>query len=254
MLTLPLLMLLAAQDADKLPAPVEADPGMIAFAPSRSLRSASAAAVTGLPASPVTVRLQCAVQTADGVPMSCIVLDAGAKPVTSRAELQRRQASAGALAPAAAVAVQRVLFTRLKPVAPAAGQPPVSQMLFTETVSAGDVVKLGAPIGTLTSVDLEMDERPDSAVLTAYYPPAALRAGVEARIKAACRVLPDRKLFCRDAELISPDAAVTPTIASEFRNAGYQVFESIRLAPLSKQGDPVVGREVDMRITFVLPN
>jgi hypothetical protein len=116
------------------------------------------------------------------------------------------------------------------------------------------VVKLGKPSGTIESSDIEMDERPDGAILTAYYPAQALRAGIQARIHAMCRVMPDRKLFCHDAELISPDAAVTPDIAGEFRNATYQVFDAIRLAPLSKKGDPVVGRDVDMRITFVLPN
>ncbi|MES2445035.1 MAG: hypothetical protein V4574_19590 [Pseudomonadota bacterium] len=258
MIILPMMLMLAVQDApDKLPEPAKADSATILYAPSRSLRSASAAAAAGLPASPVTVRLQCTVATDTGTPESCIPLDAGAKPVTSRAELARRAAAwesgAASAAPAVTVALQRVMLTRIRPTAEA-GKPPVPvQMLFTETVGASDVVKLGASSGTIESRDLEMDERPDAAVLEAYYPAAALRAGIQARIRATCRVMPDRKLFCRDAELVSPDAAITPAIAAEFRNATYQVFDAVRLAPLSKKGDPVVGRDVDMRISFVLP-
>jgi len=66
--------------------------------------------------------------------------------------------------------------------------------------------------------------------------------------------MPDRKLFCHDAELISPDSSITPELAADFRNATYQVLDAIRLAPLSKAGDPVVGRDVDMRISFVVPS
>lgn len=259
MIILPMLLMLAVQDApDAMAAPVKADSSNVLYAPSRSLKAATAA-VAGLPASPVTVRLQCTVEPDTGTPVSCVPLEANAKPITSRAELNRREAAwesgAAAAAPAVTVAIQRVRFTRIRAVPAADGKPaaPV-QMLFTETVGAGDAVKLGAPTGTLTSADLEMDERPDGALLTAYYPAQALRAGIQARIKANCRVMPDRKLFCRDAELISPDAAITPEIAGEFRNATYQVFDAIRLAPLSKAGDPVVGRDVDMRISFVLPS
>jgi hypothetical protein len=259
MMILPMLLMLAVQDApDTMAAPAKADSTNILYAPSRSLRSSSAA-VAGVPASPVTVRLQCTVETDTGTPVSCLPLEANAKPIISRAELARRTAAwesgAAAAAPAVTVAIQRVRFTRIRATPPADDKPPVPvQMLFTETVGAGDVVKLGAPTGTITSSDMEMDERPDGAILTAYYPAQALRSGIQARIKANCRVMPDRKLFCRDAQLISPDAAITPEIAAEFRNATYQVFDAIRLAPLSKTGDPVVGRDVDMRISFVLPS
>lgn len=258
MMILPLLLALSVQDApDTMPPPVKADSTNILYAPSRSLRSASAA-VAGVPAAPVTVRLQCTVETDSGAPTSCVPLENGAKPVTSRAELKRRETAwesgAAAAAPAVTVALQRVRFTRVRPTA-AVGTPgtPV-QMIFAETVGAGDVVRLGAPTGVIASSDMEMDERPDGAILTAYYPAQALRAGIQARIKASCRVMPDRKLFCHDAELVNPDAAITPDIAAEFRNATYQVFDAVRLAPLSKTGDPVVGRDVDMRISFVLPN
>lgn len=259
MIILPMLLMLAIQDApDAMGEPAKADSSNIYYAPSRSLRSASAA-IAGLPASPVTVRLQCTVDTETGAPTSCIPLEANARPITSRTELKRRQTAwesgAAAATPAVTVAIQRVLFTRIRTTPPVEGKPAVPvQMLFTDTVSAGDVVKLGAPTGTITSSDMEMDERPDGALLTAYYPAQALRSGIQARIRANCRVMPDRKLFCRDAELINPDAAITPEIAAEFRNATYQVFDAIRLAPLSKTGDPVVGRDVDMRISFVLPS
>lgn len=257
MMILPMLMALAAQDAAKLPEPVQADSANILYAPTRSVRSATAAAAASLSATPVTVRLQCTVLASRGQPISCIPLDAGAKPVTAAAELKRRRdawvAGAASAPPATIVAMQRVMLTRVRPTA-AANDPAEVQMIFNETVSAGDAVRFGDPIGIIEARDIEMDERPDPALMEAYYPIAALRGGLEARAKATCRVMPDRKLLCRDAELIGPDAALTPAVAGEFRNATYQVFDSIRLSPLSKAGDPVVGREIDMRISFVLPH
>ncbi len=257
MMILPLLLapILAAADPQTAAEPVMADAGNILYAPSRSLRSATAAAVEGLPAVPVTVRFECIVGADNGAPLRCIPIEGSARPASTSVEFERRYAawsSASASAPVA-VALQRVLFTRVRPTAePAAPAPPIL-MLFTDSVGAGDVIKLGASSGTIQTSDVEMDERPDGAVLTAYYPPAALRADIEARVKATCRVMPDRKLFCRDAELISPTSTMTPEMDGDFRNATYQVFDAIRLSPLTKTGDPVVGRDVELRVSFVSP-
>jgi len=255
MLFAPILLQAAAQEADKMPEPVAADSANIFYPPSKSLRSATAAAATGLPATPVAVRLQCEVASWGG-PIACLPLESNARPVTSRAEWRKRQAAwtatgAAAASPAVKVAIERVRFIRVRAAEGATTAPP--QMIFTEAVSASDAVTLGKPAGIIESRDLEMDERPGPDILQAYYPAAAIQAGVTARMKATCRVTPDRKLLCRDAELVSPDAAMTAAVASDFRNATYQVLDVIRLAPLTKQGDPVVGREIDMRISFVLP-
>jgi hypothetical protein len=251
----PILAALPLQSVPARADPVTADAGNIVYAPSRSLRSATAAAATGLPAAPVMIRFECIVGADNGAPLRCFPLENGAKPAATLVEFERRYAAwpSASAPPAVAVALQRVLFTRVRPAAEAGATAPTALMLFTDTVKAGDVVTLGAPIGTIASGDLEMDERPDPAILSAYYPPAALRAGIGARAKATCRVMPDRKLFCRDAEIVGPAGSITPDLAADFRNATYQAFDTIRLAPLSKQGDPVVGRDIDMRISFVLP-
>lgn len=244
----------ARAPAEKPVDPVKADSASILYAPSRSLRSATAAAAD-LPAAPVTVQFECLVSTDTGTPDHCFPLESGAKPATTAAEAEKRAAAwpRGAASPAVSVALQRVLFTRVRPSAePGKPTPPVLTM-FSETVSAGDVTTLGKSLGTMSASDIEMDERPDANVLAAYYPAAALHAGIAARVGASCRVMPDRKLFCHDADLIGADSSITPEMGSDFRNAAYQVLDAIRLAPLSKTGDPVVGRDVDMRISFVVP-
>jgi hypothetical protein len=273
MIILPLLLSLSLQTApahaapaQKAPAPkapaqaaadpVKADSSNILYGPSRSLRSASAAAVAGLPAAPVAVQFECSVGTDSGAAERCLPIENGAKAAVTMAEFEKRAAAwqAGSASPAVSVALQRVLFTRVRPIAePGKPAPPPVLMLFTEHVSAADAVTFGKAEDTIEASNLEMDERPDAAVMIAYYPATALRAGIGARTKAVCRVMPDRKLFCRNAELIGPDAAITPDMASDFRNATYQVFDAIRLSPLTKTGDPVVGREVEMRISFVVP-
>lgn len=245
-----------AQTAAKPVDPVKADSGNILYGPSRSLRASTAAAASGLPAAPVTVQFECLVGADTGAPQRCFPLENGAKPAVTIPEFERRQmAWPSVSAPAAvATALQRVLFTRVRPTAGATKDSPPSLMLFSDTVSAGDVVTLGKSGGSTDASDIEMDERPDGAVLTAYYPATALRGGVGARVSARCRVMPDRKLFCRDAALIGQDSSITPDVAAEFRNATYQVLDAVRLAPLTKAGDPVVGRDIDMRISFVVPN
>lgn len=266
MIILPLLLALSLQNAPAQSAakpapakpadPVRADSGNILYGPSRSLRSSTAAAAAGLPAAPVTVQFECLVGADTGAPQRCLPLENGGRPATTIAEFERRQmAWPSVSAPASiATALQRVLFTRVRPAAGATKDSPPSLMLFSDTVSAGDVVTLGKSGGTTDSTDIEMDERPDGAVLTAYYPATALRGGVGARVSASCRVMPDRKLFCHDAALIGQDSSITPDVAADFRNAAYQVLDAVRLAPLTKTGDPVVGRDVDMRISFVVPN
>jgi hypothetical protein len=236
--------------------PVKADSSNILYGPSKSLRSSTAAAVTGLPAAPVTVQFECLVGADSGAPERCFPLENGAKPAVTIPEFERRQMAWPQIsAPATvAIALQRVRFTRVRPLAGTTKDSTPLLMLFSDTVSAGDVVTLGKSGGDIASSDFEMDDRPDGAILTAYYPAAALRANIGTRVKASCRVMPDRKLFCHDAQLIEQDSAITPDTAADFRNATYQVFDAIRLAPLSKGGDPVVGRDVDMRISFVVPN
>ncbi|MDF7776335.1 hypothetical protein P1X14_13855 [Sphingomonas sp. AOB5] len=252
---LPLLLTLVAQDADKLAAPVAAEGAAILYAPSRSLRSATAAAETGLPATPVTLRFQCLVDDGAGIPQSCLLLDGAAQPAARRTEYDRRLA-AQTLTPAARVALARIRFTRTRPSgshAPAGATPVLVPMIFTETVSTGDVLVPGAPAGVIASGDMEMLERPTAELLTSYYPTLALKDNVEVRMKALCRIGPDRKLFCRDAEPTAPDSKLTPELTLQFELATYQVLDGIRLEPLSKKGDPVVGRDVEVRIAFVLP-
>lgn len=249
---LPLLLLIAAPDDGKLAEPVAVTPALIQYSPSRALISATVTGVSGLPATPETVRFECLVDAHIGDVFGCIPLAGAAKPAATRAEFDKR---AAAWVPSAVekVALERVRFTRLIPTATTPHDPekPVLvPMTFAVAVSAGDAVALGAPSATMEARDVEYDERPDGALLGTYYPQRALAAGIEVRMTATCRVQPDRTLFCRNARPATPDSRVDAAMAREFALATYQVLAAVRLLPLSKTGDPVVGREVEMRIAF----
>jgi len=252
---LPLLMMIAApdaQDGDKLAEPIAVQPGAIRYAPSRALVSATATGVAGLPAAPETVRLECLVDAHFGDPQRCIPLTGAARPAATRTEFDKR-ATAWAATPVERIALERVKATRVNPMSEApydAAHPVLVPMLFTTTVSAADVVTLGKPVATMEARDVEYDERPDAALLSSYYPPRALAAGIEVRMTAMCRVLPDRTLFCRDARPASADSRLDPAMTRDFALATYQVIGAVRLMPLTKSGEPVVGREVEMRIAF----
>lgn len=252
---LPLLMMIAApdaQDGDKLAEPIAVAPEAIRYAPSRALISATATDVAGLPAAPETVRLECLVDAHFGEPQRCIPLGGTAKPAATHTEFDRR-AAAWKPSPVEGVALERIKSIRLNPMSEApydAAKPLLIPILFTQTVSAGDVVTLGKPLAIMEARDAEYDERPDAALLSSYYPQRALAAGIEVRMTATCRVLPDRTLFCRDARPAAADPRLDAAMTREFALATYQVLASVRLLPLTKSGDPVVGREVEMRIAF----
>ncbi|MEN3745873.1 hypothetical protein TPR58_01745 [Sphingomonas sp. HF-S3] len=259
MLILPMLLLAAAQDSDRLPESVPATESTIFFGPSRSLKADVATEHPGLPATPVTHRFQCLVDSWKGEPVSCIPLDGAAKPAATRTEFAKRAGAwnggQGASATLQA-AYSHVMFTRLRSTgeAPAdATKPNLVPMILSGTVSASDSPKLPASLGTIASSDMEMDDRPSAALLTAYYPAQALRENVEIRMRADCRVQPDRMLLCRDARAAEGEAELSPALLHQFAMSTYQVIGAIRLAPLTKKGDPVVGREVEVRIAFVVP-
>lgn len=258
---LPLLMLLIAplpangSADDKLPESVAVTADTMLYAPSRSTLSATAEGIAGLPEAPVTVTLQCLVDAHFGDAVRCIALSGGARPAATRTEFDKR-AAAWVATPVEKVALERARSTRIRPSAttpPDLANPVLIPMIFTETVSARDVVRLG-PVDAkmkMEARDIEYDERPDSALLGAYYPQRALDAKIEVRMVATCRVMPDRSLFCHDARPVTPDSRLDAALAREFALATYQVLAAVRLMALTKAGDPVVGREVEMRIGFV---
>lgn len=247
-----LLLMIAAQDDGKLAEPLPVTAEMIQYAPSRALISASASDVPGLPSVPQTVKLECLVDAHIGDVHACIPLGGTAKPALTRAEFDKR-AAAWKPTPIEAVALERTRFTRLTPTATTpydANKPVLVPVLFTQTVSAGDVVTLGAASATMEAREIEYDERPNGQLLGTYYPPRALTAGIEVRMVANCRVMPDRSLFCRNARPSAPDSRLDAAMTREFAMATYQVLAAVRLMPLTKAGDPVVGREIEMRIAF----
>src|SRR5690606_28645682 len=96
--------------------------------------------------------------------------------------------------------------TRIRPTAtttPDLAKPVLIPVIFTETVSARDLLTLAPAAKTMEARDIEYDERPDGALLSAYYPQRALTAKIEVRMIATCRVMPDRSLFCRDARPVT---------------------------------------------------
>ena len=251
---LPLLLMIVAQTApdEKLAEPITVEPSTIRYAPSRALISATAQGVPDLPATPVTMRFQCLVDAHFGDPQRCIPLSGAAKPAVTRTEFDKR-AGAWAATPTERVALERIRSTRVNPMSEAPfdpAKPVLVPMIFTQTVGARDVVTLGPPTATMEARDVEYDERPDAMLLSSYYPQRALAAGIEVRMTATCRVQPDRTLFCRDARPATPDSRLDAAMTREFALATYQVLAAVRLMPLTKTGDPIVGREIEMRIAF----
>ena len=73
-----------------------------------------------------------------------------------------------------------------------------------------------------------------------YYPQRAHEMGVEGRVIMLCDIGPDQSLSC------AAESETPPNM--EFGASAVRLFSRMRLEPLTKNGEPVSGRQV--RITF----
>jgi len=124
-------------------------------------------------------------------------------------------------------------------------------MLFTQVVAATDGLPPFAPAETLPERDVAFEDTEAGFTTSRLYPETALRNDDRATVSATCRVLADRSLLCRDAE-VSPLSRAPPRAARLFVLATYQLTSVRKIAPLSRDGRPVAGRDVRLTISWRL--
>jgi hypothetical protein len=86
-----------------------------------------------------------------------------------------------------------------------------------------------------------------------FYPPAALRADVSARVALTCRVQPDHALFCPEGELLGlfpPDRVSAAAVADSFIFAAQQMTGRYRAGRTLHDGTPSTGHQFRMTVTF----
>jgi hypothetical protein len=88
-------------------------------------------------------------------------------------------------------------------------------------------------------------QAPTSADLSRFYPPAALRKGIEARVIATCRIAEDLSLACVSFEINPPERTM-------FERAAKQIVALYRAAPKLKDGKGAAGAVVRVPIRFML--
>lgn len=252
-----ILTLLQAAIASVIAPPVSLDPSAIRIAPTTAARALSMAAVDQLPPTPVTVTLQCLVD-ADGRLADCIPADDGG---TGDIAVFRQRLFAGVerakADPILAAALARTPFyrVRLSHVVNKA----TTSVLVREVVSAADRPPPDASRGTIGKGELRID--PDPAVsISAFYPPAALRAGAQTRVTATCRVLGDHSLLCRDPQVDLPPIVGDllplwriPALDPDFGRATVRAFATMRAQPQTASGEDSIGHEVLPSIAWRLP-
>lgn len=211
-----------------------------------------------LPDVPRRFRFQCLVEPTARTLAGCRDLPPDASAYTSLASFT------GPVKPPAdpatdwrQVALDRIAGIRLRRSSPLVrniNDVPLS-VIIDETVAAEDVtLPEGDPtVPPLAAADLVYDEPPTLDLIQSFYPPAALRTGTRARIVSRCLVQADRSLACRDPHLDPPDQYMTPAERRAFRQASVQLISAFRLSERARDESAVVGRTVDLGVSWLLP-
>jgi hypothetical protein len=250
-----LLLLLARAPDDRLPPLVEATPADIVVRVSRSLRAATLAEMPRPPAQPVTVTLACEVVPVNGEPLRCAPADALRSVTTWSGFVEASERFARTVSEPGGDPVIRAGFDRIRGIRVRAstldGHADHKLMLFREIVAASDAQPPLPPAQTLDPRDLTYEDLGDQGLTGQLYPNAALRNDDMAQVALTCRIEPARTLLCRDAELLSHrgDLATAPRL---FILATYQITALWRVAPLTPDGRPVVGRDVRLKVNWRL--
>jgi hypothetical protein len=130
---------------------------------------------------------------------------------------------------------------------------------FTETISPADA---RAPYSPSPQPPLRMSEvtleRPmDGSLIRDLFPVTAMRKMAEARVSLRCRVQQSGRLLCRDPGTISADQAGwgsdRDVITDDFQIASYQVASTLIVRPKARNGEPTVGRDLQLGIAWVMP-
>jgi hypothetical protein len=85
-----------------------------------------------------------------------------------------------------------------------------------------------------------------------YYPPAAMRSGVSAYVKATCRIGIDGSLLCRDPKAtVSEQSGID--FDRQFERSTIDALAAVRVNDHGKDGKSVVGYEFEMALGWKLP-
>ena len=229
---------------------------------SDSVRAATWDVLSAKVDKPTHVRLACIVLRINGAPGACIpeaMLPPGQTTVDwTKLRADDRAASAGNPAglDLADVANERIT-TSLLTTHPSPDNM-VEVRIFDEVVSPEDARAPFAPAGDALNWSEVTLARPlDGSLLADLYPPAALRANVEARVTIVCHIQPSRRLLCRDPGafqiLKSDQSPPAPYVLHTLLNASYQMASTILLEPTTGDGCDVIGRDLKVALRWQIP-
>ena len=248
---LPIIALATASGL--MPIPVMLDPRAVLTTPSPAARAATGEEVA-LPAVPRAFTLQCSVEEDSRRPLRCAPVGrtrTDPTPTRDPVEFGRRAdwRDTGTAEDALwRVAVARVRLYRLRELPAAA--PAVATVLITETLASADRIVLPPPVTSATRPRILYEVPPNPDLLSAYYPPAALRAEIAVAMRATCRIMADRTLFCRDANAAEGSVPVDAAMFAQFAVAMYQIAGTVRVAAQAADGSSPVGRDVTLPMVF----
>ena len=226
---------------------------------SDSVRAATWDELAVKPSVPKHVRVACIILAQNGAPGACVDASRLQPGQTSIDWIKAREDQSAADADDPAGAELRALVNkRLTPMRlrQIGSDRTFVVRIFEETVGPADARPPFVPGTSLTFGQVTLAEPLDGSLIEALYPVDAIRNGVQARVRIACRIQPNLALLCRDPGTIATSSGSgndSPDIVRSLRFATYQLASTIRLKPKANDGSDVVGRDLQIGLSWQMP-
>ncbi|MEG3148680.1 hypothetical protein U1769_02190 [Sphingomonas sp. ZT3P38] len=258
-----LALLLAAKDIDLHQVAADSRPiaqDEVLVPVSDSVRAATWDELAVKPSVPKHVRVACIVWAQNGAPGACVDASRLQPGQTSIDWIKAREDQSAADANDLAGADLRALVNkRLAPMRLRQINSDRTRFvvrIFEETIGPADARPPFVPGTSLTLGQVTLAEPLDGSLIEALYPMDAIRNGVQARVRIACRIQPNLALLCRDPGTIATSSGSgndSPDIVRSLRFASYQLASTIRLKPKANDGSDVVGRDLQIGLSWQMP-
>ena len=246
-----------------LPPPVDVRAEDFSIPPSTSVLAATFATLRDPPANAVSIKLTCAVNAREGVPIVCFPADAVGAP-TTLADFHRRGAAFLVSPPGITeadersqqlfeAATDRILSTRLHKDLTASENPPTRFRTFEVVFSPDDAMSVDKnSAAPLAISDIRFEKGFDAGLLQDLYPPPAMLSQISAQVALTCRIRADRTLFCGDDATVEPRSGGTiePWLKRHFLLATYQAAATVRVAAKTTKGAEAAGQSVKLVLVW----
>lgn len=245
---LPLSLVLAVPGAP-IPSPVPLVDGELLLDASPAVRAATVHGIENLLDQPRRFRFACELNEHMGAPRRCVPAEELSEPITW-AEFFRRAERTGDGDLVESRALERARSIRVQGRADGRHR----RLVLVDVVMAlQDALPPLPSAGIEAAADVTFEEITGAVPAASLYPEGALRSEIWADVEITCRITLARSLLCRDGRVAATGDA-EHRYDRAFIMATYQLSSMQKLAPLTRGGQDVRGKDVVLRVHWSTPS